>query len=122
MYYGFYSILVRLKDPNETEVSYPRLVFLFHTGSIKSVSRFKTDYPEYQKFLFHTGSIKRLALADEERMINEFLFHTGSIKRIQILTTFISIARFYSILVRLKVSNGIRRTRAMQVSIPYWFD
>ena len=101
------------------------ILFLFHTGSIKSHHP-QVPSSESKGFLFHTGSIKRplesLLNKCQEFFYsilvrlkggctgciaspidpNEFLFHTGSIKRRVVDRLYIPIVGFYSILVRLK--------------------
>ena len=77
-------------------------VFLFHTGSIKSLWA-RVCVLIKEPFLFHTGSIKSPSSIHSQTGSRTFLFHTGSIKR----ETFRHLLRsrhhgFYSILVRLK--------------------
>ena len=76
-------------------------MFLFHTGSIKSLMKKVPVDAESNMFLFHTGSIKS-SLYKQIASLNE--------------------KRFYSILVRLKVVFPSVCVVVSFVSIPYWFD
>ena len=97
---SFYSILVRLKVGRLSDSFILGILFLFHTGSIKS------DWIEdarnwLTRFLFHTGSIKRSIQSPTHFCKIKFLFHTGSIK---------SYCSYHIC------------SYSFSVSIPYWFD
>ncbi len=76
-------------------------MFLFQTGSIRSVAReLQVQYPS-REFLFQTGSIRS---EDDQEMILwdlAFLFQTGSIRSVS--------------------TNPLSMT-ITSVSIPNWFD
>ena len=57
------------------------VMFLFQTGSIRSVENVQNDI-EDPEFLFQTGSIRRGGETSRMIPVNaEFLFQTGSIRR-----------------------------------------
>ena len=96
-------------------------LFQFHTGSIKSCCIFSWLISHFL-FQFHTGSIKREFGRTIEVTDVKFQFHTGSIKSEKGWYLHEKNARFNSILVRLKVTDGTEAERIETVSIPYWFD
>ena len=102
MMLSFNSILVRLKVFRPSPDKVNRILFQFHTGSIK---RTKTRISEVKSplFQFHTGSIKSVTVNCKLNFVSKFQFHTGSIKRVltnRCKPSFES--SFNSILVRLK--------------------
>ena len=118
----FYSILVRLKV-GQLPVSY-----LLHNGFYSILVRLKVVYDRSRvkgpQFLFHTGSIKSLSTALRHLLTSSFYSILVRLKAPAKPDAQVPpISRFYSILVRLKVTiTAYVQSPTMFVSIPYWFD
>ena len=120
-FYGFNSILVRLKvEPAEGHV--PVALFQFHTGSIKRVAVLLLLHRCRLRFNSILVRLKEIDLPSDITVLSMFQFHTGSIKSWPLYRIILFDQRFNSILVRLKDRGNKHETSHIWVSIPYWFD
>ena len=97
----FYSKLVRLKVPQRHQIQMLPLVFLFQTGSIKSIAQMNDEPDDITSFYSKLVRLKASA-AVLDRILSRFSFYS-------------KLVRLKAVLWRFGVSHKF-------VSIPNWFD